>query len=136
VSEAFRLALEASRQSREVLLRNLRSLPDREGLRFAAGRFPPVHQLLGLTIAPGMDSAEEAWDELIRWRGLVGAEFRGRRVPRGKGVDEKVTAAHAQWIRAKSRLAQMETRFTSGSGVEGGEARLDSLRAEEAAAER
>ena len=132
-AEAFRLALEASRQSREVLLQNLRSLPDREGLRFAAGRFPPVHQLLGLTKDA---AAETAWDELIRWRGLVGAEIRGRRVPRGKGVDEKVTAAHAEWIRSKSLLAQMETRFASGGNVPGGEARLDSLRAAAGAAER
>ncbi|MFN8179808.1 MAG: CHAT domain-containing tetratricopeptide repeat protein [bacterium] len=136
LAEAFRLALQSSRQSRQVLLRSLRALPDREGLRFSAGRFPPVHQLLGLTIASAPGPRVVAWDELVRWRGVVGAEIRGRRVPRGDGVDEKVVAAHAEWIRTKGRLAQMETRFASGGRVEGGEAGLDSLRVREEAAER
>ncbi len=133
--ESFRIALESSRISREVLQRNVRTLPDREGLRFSSARSPALSSFLGCVVAASPDSAAAAWSEVIRWRGLVAAEVAARRPPEGGGADSEAARAHAAWVRTRGRLAQAETRAASEAGPEDVDP-LAELRAEADAAER
>ena len=132
VLEAFSRGLESSRVSRELLLRNLRTLPDREGLRFAGDRSTALESFLGIVAGAPPDSAPSAWNELIAWRGLVMQEITSRRRP--PGDDEAAARAHHEWIRARGLVARAEVRSAGAGNEEAAE--LDRLRAEAADAER
>lgn len=133
-SDAVRFALEASRLARQTIVENMRALPDRQGMSLAAARCEPLDVLVEQASAPGSGDAATAWDELIHWRGLVGAEIANRREPRGEGLDETALRAHAEWIEAQRRLAQYEVRVAGGRDAQAGEA-LAALRANASDAE-
>ncbi len=78
--EAVARARAGASLSRDRMLRDLRALPDREGLTLAGERSTSLDALLSLVLAGHGDPAV-AWDELIRWRGLVRDEVMRRRLP-------------------------------------------------------
>ncbi len=138
---ATELIIAATRMSREILVRNVRTLPDREALRFSVERSSPLEKLIAWCVSSSPDSSGRptktaAYDELIRWRGLVGAEIAGRRPPRRRGADSAVVQAHARWVDAKRELAQREVRARSHGEDEASGERLAELRVEVDAAER
>jgi hypothetical protein len=112
--EAVRLTLGGSRIARAILIRNVRALADREGLALAGQRCGPLDALVDLAVAPGSGDATTAWDEVIRWRGLVAAEIARRRPPRGADVNAEVLRAHADWTAAERHLAMYEVREAGG----------------------
>lgn len=132
--DAVRLARAGAALSRERLVRDLRALPDREGLMLAGQRSVPLDALLG-QVASGAGDAAAAWDELIRWRGLVGAEVARRRPPAGAVRDTAVLRAHDAWTAAARRLAQFEVRAAGEPDAETAVRRAD-LRARADDAER
>ncbi|MFN8177506.1 MAG: CHAT domain-containing tetratricopeptide repeat protein [bacterium] len=113
--DAVRIALEGSRLARKNLVDNLRTLPDREGLAMVGQRCEPLDVLVDQASVPDTRDAGTAWDEVIRWRGLVGAEIAERRDPLGSGVDSAAVRAHADWVFAQRRLAQFSVRGAAGS---------------------
>ncbi len=105
---AFDELAAASRISRDVLLRNLRILSDRDGLRLSANRVPPLAALLDVARVSLPDSARAAWDEVVRWRGRVTAEIASRRPPPGIDLQGDAARAFDAWVHAKGRLAREE----------------------------
>lgn len=109
VDEAVARARAGAALSRELMLRDLRALPDREGLALAGARSASLDALLVLALE-GHGEASAAWDELVRWRGLVRDEVMRRRPPAGAARDTAALRAHAAWTSATRRLAQFEVR--------------------------
>lgn len=110
--DAVAYALEGARSSRRRLTWNIRSLSDRQALRLATNISGPLDRLL--QIAPGAETEKvrQAWDELIRTRGLVGAEISRRRIP-PPSTDTALVRAHAEWVRAEEALARQEVQLAS-----------------------
>lgn len=136
--EAVGLAHDGAAIARGLLRRDLRALPDREGLTLAGERSAPLDALLGQLVVgsqAGVEVVAGAWDELIRWRGLVGDEMARRRLPAGTSPDSDARRAHDAWTAASRRLAQFEVRNAGDQGEESA-ARLADLRARSDDAER
>jgi hypothetical protein len=133
-AEAVAAATAGAALARTMLVRELRALPDREGLMLAGGRSAPLDALL-VQALDGKADARVAWDELVRWRGLVAAEVARRRPPLDAGTDSAVAVAHEAWLAASRRLAQAEVR-AAGSDDAATAARLADLRARADDAER
>lgn len=113
--------------SRTLLLRDLHALPDREGLTLSGVHSTSLDALLALTLE-GHGEAAAAWDELIRWRGLVRDEVMRRRPPSEASRDTAALRAHAAWMTATRRLAQFEVR-AAGEADDATQAQLAKLRA-------
>jgi hypothetical protein len=109
VSEAVARARAGAALSRALMLRDLCALPDREGLTLAGARSASLDALLVLAL-DGHGEAATAWDEVVRWRGLVRDEVMRRRPPAGAARDTAALRAHAAWTSATRRLAQFEVR--------------------------
>jgi CHAT domain-containing protein/tetratricopeptide (TPR) repeat protein len=133
--EAFRFAQEATRLSREGLVRNVRALADRQALTLASRRSEALDQLLEVGI--GSDSlARATWDEVVRWRGVVRAEVARRREPAAAANDTTLLAAHSTWVRAQQRLAQAEVRASGAPSDSATRSEIEALRATADEAER
>jgi CHAT domain-containing protein/tetratricopeptide (TPR) repeat protein len=132
--EAVARARTGAGLSRDRMMRDLRALPDREGLTLAGERSASLDALLSLALAGHGDPAV-AWDALIRWRGLVRDEVMRRRLPAVALGDTAALRAHAAWMAATRRLAQFEVR-TAGAADDATLARLAELRARADDAER
>lgn len=117
--EAWALALDAERLARERVRRSLRALPERRALLFSEGQEPYLDQVMALARGSDREHLAAAWDRLVRWRGMVGAEVANRWPPPGLASDTAVAGAHGRWIEARRRLAQRE--------VAGSASRADSL---------
>lgn len=133
-AEAVAAATAGAALARTMLVRELRALPDREGLMLAGQRSAPLDALLAQAL-DGKADARVAWDELVRWRGLVAAEVARRRPPADAGAAPAATAAHGAWLAASRRLAQAEVR-AAGSEDPATAVRLADLRARADDAER
>jgi tetratricopeptide (TPR) repeat protein len=104
---AWQHALEAEQVARERLTYQLEALSDLRGLQLAQQFGRPCELLIAIA---GRDSADElatAWDRVIHWRGLVRHEIGRRRAPASASSDTAVAGAHARWVAAQQRLAQM-----------------------------
>lgn len=134
IDEAVVRARAGAALSRRLMLRDLRALPDREGLTLAGARSASLDALMVLALE-GHGEAVEAWDELVRWRGLVRDEVMRRRPPAGAARDTAALRAHAAWTSATRRLAQFEVR-AAGESDEDTRTRLVELQSRAADAER
>ncbi len=132
-AEAVAAARDGAALARRLVRRDLRALPDREGLALAGSRSAPLDALLVLAL-DGRVPAAVALDELVRWRGLVAAEVARRRPPDPAAADAAAVAAHRAWLEASRRLARQEVREGGDPGA--GSARLADLRARADDAER
>lgn len=113
LDEAWDLALEAERVSRERLRLNLQSLPDRRALLLAQREDRYVDLALDLARDRDPEHVHIAWDRLIRYRGAVRAEIARRTPPAGLASDSAVAGALRHRLDAQRRLAQV----TANSGA-------------------
>ena len=133
-TEAVAAARAGAALARELVLRDVRALPQREALALAGTRSAPLDALLVLA-ADGRAAPADAWDELVRWRGLVGAEVARRRPPAAGAGAGGAPDAHDAWLAATRRLAREEVR-TAGDASPAARDRLAGLRAAATDAER
>lgn len=112
-TEAWAYALEAEHLARERLRYQLQALPDARALQFAQGTGEATDALVELARADQPDRVATAWDRVIRWRGRVRHEIARRRPAAAASADTAVAGAHARWIAAQRRLAQL---VVSGAG--------------------
>ena len=111
---AWRLALEDEQIARERLLQNVRALPDQSALGLASHSSASLDLLVRLSDHGGEPAIATAWDRVVRWRGLVTAEVAQRRLPRGASADSALAGAHARWVQARRRNAQLEVAHAQG----------------------
>jgi tetratricopeptide (TPR) repeat protein len=104
---AWQHALEAERLSRERLAYQLEALPDLRGLQLAQEIGQPCELLVALANPNDDSELATAWDRVARWRGLVRHEIGRRRAPVAVSTDTAVAGAHARWVAAQRRLAQL-----------------------------
>jgi CHAT domain-containing protein/tetratricopeptide (TPR) repeat protein len=104
---AWAHALEAERIARQNLQMQLTVLPDRRALQLAATLGTPCDVLVALERPDHAEDLALTWDRIVRWRGLVRHEIARRRAPVGASADTALAAAHARWIQAQRRLAQL-----------------------------
>jgi tetratricopeptide (TPR) repeat protein len=104
---AWKHALEAERLSRERLTYQLEALPDLRGLQLAQELGHPCELLVALANPNDDSELATAWDRIVRWRGLVRYEIGRRRAPVAASNDTAVAGAHARWVSAQRRLAQL-----------------------------
>jgi CHAT domain-containing protein/tetratricopeptide (TPR) repeat protein len=135
-AEAFEKALEAARLRRENLILNVRALSDRQALGLSTAASAPLDQLLLLGSRADSSGLRRAWDELVRWRGLVRTEVGRRRLPTPMVDHPSFVAAHSSWLRAQRRLAQFEVRAASQARDATTDSTLSALRAAADEAER
>jgi tetratricopeptide (TPR) repeat protein len=100
-------ALEAETIARVDLGYQLQVLPDRRALQLAEVLGTPCDLLVALPRADRGEDLAIVWDRLVRWRGLVRHEIARRRAPLAAATDTALAAAHARWITAQRRLAQL-----------------------------
>ncbi len=105
-AEARQLALRGAQVARRQLVQSVRALSDRHALTLAGERAGPLAALLAHAGGAGSNAAAEAWDELIRWRGLVAAEIANRRPLPANGAQSALQPAHAAWVEAQQLLAR------------------------------
>ncbi|TPW13329.1 MAG: hypothetical protein FD129_1296 [bacterium] len=123
--EAWALALESERISRERMRLNLESAPDRRALQFARRQRTYLDLVLDLAgTDPGR--AETAWDRLVRIRGQVAAEMTRRRPPVELRSDSTLVRAHDRWIEAQRRYAGRLVQAAPGDSA--GRALMDQRR--------
>lgn len=134
--EAWRDALAASRRARERLRYQVQALPDRRALQLAellAGEC----RVLGRLARDGSPAQVAlAWDEIVRWRGLVRTEVASRRLAASAASDTAVVAAHARWLAAQRALAQQVVSGAVAPGDPGSAARFEAGRRDAEDAER
>lgn len=128
-AEAVAAAVEGARSTRRRLTWNVRSLSDRQALLLATTISGPLDRLLQLAPAADNATVRQAWDELLRARGLVGLEISRRRLPPAT-ADVALVRAHGEWVRAQEALARQEVQLASALHDAAAEALRDSLRAE------
>jgi CHAT domain-containing protein/tetratricopeptide (TPR) repeat protein len=111
-ADAVASALEGARSARRRLTSNIRALSDRQALMLATNISGPLDRLLQLAPGAGTETVRQAWDELIRTRGLVGAEIARRRIP-PPSTNAALVRAHAEWVKAEEALARQEVQLAS-----------------------
>ena len=126
---AWNRALEAERLSREHLIENLRTSPDRRALQLSRRDDHYLDLVLRWSGDAGEDRWATAWDRLVRSRGLVRAEIARRRPLPGFESDSLVVQAHRRWMDAQRRLARRLVRSGGAPGDSAARASLDALRA-------
>jgi len=104
---AWAHALEAERRGRERLRYELEGLSDRQALQLAGGLGAPSETVVRLAATGNEAERREAWDRVVRWRGLVGQEIAHRRPAAGAEGDTALAGARARWLSAQRRLAQL-----------------------------
>ncbi len=105
--EAWGDALTASRAARERLRFQVQALSDRSSLQLAERLAGPCDVLASLARDGAPDRVRAAWDEIVRWRGLVRTEVERRRLAAEDAADTAVAGAHTRWIAAQRHLAQL-----------------------------
>jgi len=128
LDEASTYAKRGEELERERLLRNVRALPDQRALQMAGDLSDPLDLLVALSGTGRPEAIETAWDRLVRWRGLVTAEFARRHAPHAAASDTALAGAHARWVAAVRRAARMEV--TDAKGPQLGAARAEAEAAE------
>jgi CHAT domain-containing protein len=113
--EAWRLALEAERLSRELVQVNLSSLPDRQALLFTRDEARYMTTVTELARRSGEPARiATALDRLVRNRGMVRTEIARRRLPDGSQSDTALVALHERWIAAQRNWSR---RLVRSGGV-------------------
>jgi len=104
---ARREALQATTVFTRHLRRTLRSLPERQALRYAREHRAARDLYLSLV---DDEQSEEAWDELIRSRALVFDEMAARHHPHHGHADAPTAALWDAYQQASTRLANLYVR--------------------------
>jgi CHAT domain/Tetratricopeptide repeat len=125
--EAWTEALDAERNSRERVRRNMRSLPDRRALLLTTREDEFLDMVLDLARDRNQDHLRIAWDRLIRSRGMVRAEIARRSPPAALASDTTVAGALRRRIEAQRRLAQVTA--SSAGRDSAARARIEAARA-------
>ncbi len=108
LERAFAAALQAERGSREHLSLTVRSLAEREGLRYAAVRASSLDLLLSLAADRRATAwAADALDAVIRSRALVLDEMAARHRAVVSETGPEVAGLAAQLVAARRRLANL-----------------------------
>jgi tetratricopeptide (TPR) repeat protein len=128
-SQAWNIAQEAERRNSELLLMNVRALPDSRALELARRKSHILDQVLDMAGPTQPARWEAAWDLLVRERGLVRAELARRRLPPELQAESTVVRAHATWVDAQSQLARWLVRGSAAPRDSARRAALDRLRA-------
>jgi CHAT domain-containing protein/tetratricopeptide (TPR) repeat protein len=100
-------ALLASRAERDRLRYQTQALPDRRALQLADQLTGACDVLVQLASDGKPAQVRQAWEAIVRSRGLVRAEIASRRLAAAAAADPGVVAAHARWLGAQRRLAQL-----------------------------
>ncbi|MBK7670141.1 MAG: CHAT domain-containing protein [bacterium] len=100
-------ALLASRAERDRLRYQAQALPDRRALQLADQLTGACDVLVQLARDGKPAQVRQAWEAIVRSRGLVRAEIASRRLAAAAAADPGVVAAHARWLGAQRRLAQL-----------------------------
>jgi hypothetical protein len=103
---AWNDALAAAQAARERLRFQVQALSDRRSLQLAEQVARPCDVLARLARDGSPAQVAAAWDQVVRWRGLVRSEVSARRLAGSVAADTAVAAAHARWLAAQRRLAQ------------------------------
>jgi tetratricopeptide (TPR) repeat protein len=113
--EAFHWAARNSATERTVTTRIVRGMSERAAFGFEKDRAEPLDWLLGLSEQLGGGTSTTAWDELIRWRGLVRHELGRRHLASSPGSDSTLDALRTRWVRAQEELARGEVGSRAGA---------------------
>lgn len=127
-ADAVSAAAEGARQVRTRLVRNVRSLSDRQGLLLANELSDPLDQLLLVGAFTDPATIRLCWDEVVRRRGIVRAEISARRRPAAAAENPKLAAAHAAWVSDQARLAKLDVSL-AGARDAASDSALAALRA-------
>jgi tetratricopeptide (TPR) repeat protein len=100
-------ALLASRAERDRLRYQAQALPDRRALQLADQLTGACDVLVQLARDGKPAQVRQAWEAIVRSRGLVRAEIASRRLAAAAAADPSVVTAHARWLGAQRRLAQL-----------------------------
>lgn len=104
--EAWQEALAADRLAQERLRANVRMLSDRRALQLSLAWSPTLDLVFEMARQAPDARTQDAWDALVRQRGLVRDEVSRRRLPAESGGDSLVVAAHARWVDAQRAHAR------------------------------
>lgn len=136
---ALKTALEAARIARDEIAYTVRSVDERQALKFAAHRSDALDTALSLIAAGASADAAAVWDETIRSRALVLDEMAARNRSVRASRDPAAQVLIGEETRARSELARLAMQGKGSRTVEDwrkllGEKRDAVYRADEALA--
>ena len=111
--EAWKGALEAFRRSHDELRWNSQALPDGRALQLTWEGLRHLDLVLTLAWNSSEERTLEAWDRLVRSRGLIRSEMARRRIPISARGDPTVTTAHEMWIKSQRVYARQLVQWGS-----------------------
>ncbi|MGH7724408.1 MAG: CHAT domain-containing protein [Candidatus Eiseniibacteriota bacterium] len=134
--EAWNDALRAEELSSELVRHQLEALPNERAIQTVGRESVYLDLLLVLATSGSQDQLMTAWDRLVRARGRALAEIARRRLPVALRSDTLLAGAHARWVEAQRRVAQMTVSISASGGDSLARVRLEELRRSAADAER
>ena len=114
--EAWKEALEAFRRSHDEIRWNAQALPDGRALQLTWEGLRHLDLVLTLAWNSTEERKLEAWDRLVRSRGLIRSEMARRRIPISLRADSTVITAHAMWIKSQRAYAHKLVQWGSAPG--------------------
>ena len=137
-SEAFATAARAEALSREHLRLTVRSLPERQALSYASSLPSTLSLMLRLaSIRPGdSQMVTEAWNAVVRARGIVFDEVAARHRPAGAEAATEMAALATALASARQRLAALVVRGIRNDPPDRYRRLLEEARAEKDRSER
>jgi len=139
IPAALAASLQANEIARDHLRLTVRTLAEREALRYASVRDTGLDVTLSLAAMEpeGIPAAgRQAWDALIRSRALVFDEMAARRRTLAGTDDPGITRLEEELNSARQKLANLLVRGTGGQSLESYRRMLDGARREREEAER
>lgn len=136
LDRAWRSACVAESEALDWFRYEVQALPDARALQLSSRIGESTDLLVALATPADPERVTEAWDRLVRWRGLVAQEMARRRPAASSTGDATVVLAHARWIDAQRRLARQVVSGSMHPTDRGAIAALDSAKVLAEAAER
>lgn len=113
--EAFRWARRQSIAQRAIISRTMNGMSERAAFGLEKNRSEPIDWMLGLSESLGGPTTTQAWDELVRWRGLVRHQLALRHLRPQAATDTTLEGLRRDWIESQNALARAQVESRGGA---------------------